>query len=67
MALKGAEIMKPKKFFITAAVTEDELLLGLKTMKEWGVVSKNFQEKDTKGFYKAHNVMEQVKCKIATL
>ena len=58
--------MKPKKIILTEAVTEDELLIGLKTMKECRVVSKNFPEPDTEAFQKTHDAMRMMKCKIAT-
>merc|ERR1711954_528162 len=38
IAPRGAEEMKAKKIIVTAAVTEDKLLIGLETMQEWGNV-----------------------------
>ena len=42
MAPIGCEKLKCTKFFISSAITDDELLIGLITMKRWGVVEKDF-------------------------
>ena len=34
----GTDSYKPKKFFVTPAVDDDKLLVGLETVKAWGVV-----------------------------
>ena len=33
VALPGSDVYKPKKFFVSPAVDDDELLVGLETMK----------------------------------
>ena len=48
--------MKPKKLFVTDAVTKDELLIGLETMKEWGILPKSFQEPNIEAFYISQDV-----------
>ena len=42
IATLGTSDYKPKKFIVTPAVKDDKLLVGLDTMKAWGVIDKNF-------------------------
>ena len=46
----GTDNYKPKKFFVTPAVKDDELLVGLETMKAWGVVDKDFPKPNINAF-----------------
>ena len=43
--------MKAKKFFVTLDVKEDELLVGLSTMKNWGIVQEEFPKLNTNAFF----------------
>ena len=40
----GTSDYKPKKIFVTPAVEDDKLLVGIDTMKAWGVIDKNLSK-----------------------
>ena len=40
IAEPGTSDYKKKKFFVTPAVEDDELLVGLDTMRSWGVIAR---------------------------
>ena len=59
--------MKAKKFFVIPAVKEDEILISLSTIKDWGIVGINFFQPNTNTFFESSDFMDLKKCKIASL
>merc|ERR1711954_299932 len=63
----GSDIYKPKKFFVSTAIDDDELLVGLETMKAWGVVNKDFPQPNINAFLRSKETMDSVKLWIAVI
>merc|ERR1711954_322813 len=58
---------KKKKFFVTPAVEDEELLVGLETMRSWGVIDKNFPRPNPRSFDTSKENMDSIKLRIATI
>ena len=43
--------MKAKKFYVSPSVKEDELLVGLSTMKNWGIVGEELPKLNIDSFF----------------
>merc|ERR1711954_377449 len=67
IATLGTDDYKPKKFFVTPAVEDDKLLVGLETMKAWGVIDKDFPKPNIKAFLQSKKAMDTVKLHIAVI
>ena len=67
LAPLASNIYKPKKFFVSTAVNDDELLVGLETMKAWGVVNKDFPKPNINAFMNSEETMDSVKLRIAIM
>ena len=67
MAPIGCDQLKSKKFFLSSAITDDELLIGLSKMKSWGVVGKDFPKPNIDSFMSSEDSMNAIKLKIACL
>ena len=63
----GTDNYKPKKFFVAPAAKDDKLLVGLETMKAWGVVNKGFPKPNTNTFLHSKEAMDSVKLRIAVI
>merc|ERR1711954_259989 len=63
----GRNKYKKKKFFVTPAVEDEELLVGLETMRAWGVIDKNFPRPDPTSFHTSRENMDSIKLRIATI
>merc|ERR1711954_460100 len=63
----GKNKYKKKKFFVTPTVEDEELLVGLETMRSWGVIDKNFPRPDPTSFNTSRENMDSIKLRIATI
>ena len=63
----GTDNYKPKKFFVAPAVEDDKLLVGLETMKAWGVVNQDFPKPNINAFLHSKETMDSVKLWIAVI
>merc|ERR1711954_504002 len=63
----GRNKYKKKKFFVTPAVEDEELLVGLETMRAWGVIDENFPRPNPKSFDTSKENMDSIKLRIATI
>merc|ERR1711954_322570 len=63
----GKNKYKKKKFFVTPAVEDEELLVGLETMRAWGVIDENFPRPNPKSFDTSKENMDSIKLRIATI
>merc|ERR1711954_144136 len=63
----GKNKYKKKKFFVTPAVEDEELLVGLETMRSWGVIDENFPRPDPTSFHTSRENMDSIKLRIATI
>ena len=67
MAAIGCDQLKSKKSFVSCAITDDELLIGLSTMKSSGVVGKDFPKPNIDSFRSSKDSMNAIKLRIACL
>ena len=67
MAPLGSDQLKSKKIFVSSAITDDELLVGLKTMKAWGVVDKDFPKPIVNAFLTIEDTMNAIRLRIASI
>merc|ERR1712081_81063 len=63
----GKNKYKKKKFFVTPAVEDEELLVGLESMRAWGVIDENFPRPNPRSFDSSKENMDSIKLRIATL
>merc|ERR1711954_70122 len=63
----GKNKYKKKKFFVTPAVEDEELLVGLETMRSWGVIDENFPRPNPTSFDTSKENMDSIKLRIATI
>ena len=63
----SCNIYKSKKFFVSTAISDDELLVGLETMKAWGIVNKDFPKPNINAFMNSEDTIHLVRLRIATI
>merc|ERR1711954_501603 len=63
----GKNNYKKKKFFVTPAVEDEELLVGLDTMRSWGVIDRNFPRPNPTSFHRSKEDMDAIQLRIATI